>query len=259
MLPLDPRADDESTADLLDTALPAVLLVAVASWLPAGVLLVGYAVRVLRAELAGDDRLPSLDDVRGLGWTGLRGAVLVAAFQLPALCCLGGVFALWYAVDGGRVYGDALGLALGDPLGFVELTVASSGSSPVVVAGLVLTAVLAVVANYVGTVAVVAFAATDRLSVAFDSRTLGAGVRSSGFRRAFLLGSLVSVIGSGVARLLALVTLVGPFVGAVVELVVLVGVLRIVADGYDGYVVHPVPGRSAGGDRASPGAGDTAA
>lgn len=229
---LDPRSTDDSTDDLLDVALPVALLVAVASWLPAGVLLLGYCVRVLRAELRGDDDFPSLTDVRTLATTGLRAAAVVTVFQLPALGCLGLVAALWYVVDHGRLYGDAVGLAFADPVALFTMTVASPESSLVVVAGLVLTSIVAVLAGYLGTASLITFAATDRLTLAFDLDTLLVSGRSKRFCRGFLLATLVCAIGSGVAWLVALVPVVGPFVGAFVELVVLVGALRLVADGY---------------------------
>lgn len=246
MTTLDPCADDESTDDLLDATFPAAFLLGVAAWLPAAVFLLGYTVRVIRAELAGDDDLPSLDDVRGLGATGLRAALPLAAFQLPALCCLGLVFACWLVVDRGRVSGDALGLVLTDPLAFANLTVLSPESGSLVAGGLVLTAVVAVLASYVGAVALVTFAATDRLAPAFDPDTLLAGARSSRFRRGYLLAVVLCAVGSGAAWLVTLVPVVGPFAAAFVELFVLVGALRVVADGYDVPVVdhEGVPSRA---------------
>lgn len=229
---LDPRPD-ESVDGFLDTALPTALLVAVASWLPAAVLLLGYAVRVVRAALRGDDSLPPLTDIRGLGVTGLRAAAVVLAFHLPALGCLGLTFVLWSVVDHGRFYGDAVGLAFADPVALLTLTVASPDSSLLVVAGLVLTGVVAVAGGYLGTAGFVTFAATDRLALAFDSDTLLATGRSKRFSRGVLLALTVSFVGSGVAWAVALVPLVGPFAGAFVELFVLVGALRLVADGYD--------------------------
>jgi hypothetical protein len=251
MSTLDPRSDGVSIDELLDTTLPAALLVAAASWLPVGVLLLGYAIRVLRAALTGDDALPPLDDVRGLGITGLRGAVIVAAFQLPVVGCLGFVFGLWYVVDRGRFYGDALGHVSADPIGFATLTIASPGNSPVVVGGLVLTVAAALVTGYAGTVAVVTFAATDRLATAFDPDTLLAGIRSSRFRRAFLLASVLAFVGTAAAGLVGLVPVVGPFVAAFVELLALVGALRVVADGYDPRIADtpcPIPETSVEAD-----------
>jgi hypothetical protein len=240
MSTLDPRSPEVSPDRLLDTAVPAALLVAAASWLPAGVLL-GYAVRVLRAALSGTDDLPALDDVRRLGRSGLRAAVLVTAFQLPWLCCLGGVFALRRAVDDGRFYGDAYGFALAEPLAFVQYTLASPDNGLLVVVGLLVTVAVAVLSNYAGTVALVTFAATGRLTSAFDPDTLRVGVRSPSFGRGFVLASAVGFVGIAAAWLVALVPVVGPFVAAFVELFVLVGALRLVAAGSDGLVVQGSP------------------
>jgi hypothetical protein len=248
MTTLDPCADDESTDDLLDATFPAALLLGVAAWLPAAVFLLGDSVRVLRAELAGDDDLPSLADVRGLGMTGLRAAVPLVVFQLPALCCLGLVFVCWLVVDRGRFHGDALGLVLADPLAFANLTVLSPASGSLVAGGLVLTAIVAVLAGYVGSVSLVTFAATDRLAPAFDPDTLLAGARSSRFRRGYLLAVVLCFVGSGAAWLVTLVPVVGPFAAAFVELFALVGALRVVTDGYDVPIVdrEGIPPRAGG-------------
>lgn len=253
MTELDPRSDDP-TDSLLDAAFPAALLVAAASWLPAGVFLLGYAVRVLRAELVGDDGLPPLDDVRDLGWTGLRASAIVATFSLPVAFCLG-VVAVLPSVLGSRRYdggafgwgiADTLAFAFADPLSLVRFTVVSPGTSAAVAVALVVAGVVALLASYACAVGLVAFAATNRLGVAFDPATITSGFRSTPFRRRFLLASLVGGVGSGLVWIVTLVPVVGPFAAAFAELFVLVGVLRLVAGGYEDRAV----------DRRSPHAED---
>ncbi|WP_380677172.1 DUF4013 domain-containing protein [Salinigranum sp. GCM10025319] len=248
MTELDLRSDDP-TDSLLDAAFPVALLVAAASWFPATVFLLGYAVRVLRAELVGDDGLPPLDDVRGLGWTGLRASAIVATISLPVAFCLGLAAVIPSVIGSRRYYGDALGFAFADPLGFVfadplsyaRFAVVSPGTSVAVAVALVLTGVVALVAGYACAVGLVAFAATNRLAAAFDPATIAGGFRSAAFRRRFLLASLLGGVGSGVVSLVALVPIVGPFAAAFAQLFVLVGVLRLVATGYEGRVVDRYP------------------
>lgn len=232
MTVLDPRPSAASTDELLDAALPAALLVAAAAWLPASVLLLGYAVRVLRAELRGDDALPSLADVRSLARTGLRAALAVAAFQLPTLLSFGVSLELWRDSRGSLVPVDSA-LAFTDPVSFARAALLTSGRDPAVAAAFVCTVVVAFLASYLATLALVAFAATGRLGAGFDTDVLRAGVRSARFRRAFLLASVLSVAGSALAGLVTLVPVVGPFAGAFVELSALVVALRVVASGFD--------------------------
>jgi hypothetical protein len=252
----DPRPDDEPTHELLDTAFPVALLVAVASWPPAGVFLLGYAVRVLRAELVGDDDLPPLDDVRALARTGLSAATVVVAYQLPALLVVAAAFASVPSTDGLLPVGDPFAPSLAEPAAFVSYYALGSGVSVVTTVGFVLAAVALCLTSYAGTVALVVYAARGRLGAAFDADAVRAGVRSSSFRRGYLLALFVGFVGSGVAWLVTLVPVVGPFVAAFVELFVLVGALRLVADGYDGRVVReecPSPPREAGGADATGG------
>lgn len=232
MTVLDPRPDDASADELLDAALPAALLVAAASWLPAGLLLLGYAIRVLGAARRGDDGIPGLDDVRGLGRSGVRALAVIVASALPGVFCFGIAVAAWFVVDGGWFYGDPLDLLLSDPYGFASLTVLSPGAGVTVASALLLTGVVTILASYAGSVALVTLAATDRLGAAFDPDVLRAGFVSPSFRRSFLLASVFGFVGFAVAALVSAVPVVGPFVGAFVELVVLLGVLRLVAKGY---------------------------
>jgi hypothetical protein len=249
MTVLDPRPDGASADDLLDAALPAALLVAAASWLPAGLLLLGYTVRVLDAARRGDDGIPGLDDARGLGRSGVRALAVVVASALPGLFCFGIAVAAWYVVDGGRFYGDPVDLLVSDPHGFVSLTVLSPGAGVVVALALLLTGVVTILASYAGSVALVTLAATGRLGAAFDLDVLRAGFGSPSFRRSFLLASVLGFVGFAVAALVSAVPVVGPFVGAFVELFVLVAVLRLVAKGY---TTCPVLGTASAEDDTAP-------
>lgn len=245
MTTADRRPDGGSIDGLLDAALPAALLVAVASWLPVCVLLIGYTVRLVRAELAGDPGLPPLDDVRGLVRTGVRAATVVAAAQFPTLVCLGGLLALRHTLGDGGTSGDLLGLVFAEPLAFAQYAGASPGAGLLLVVGLVITAVVAVLATYVGAASLVTFAVTDHLGPAFDPDTVSPSVRSPRFARGFLLASGLAGVGTAVAAVVALVPLVGPFAAAVVRLLVLVGTVRTVTAGYaESAAVDP----AAGGD-----------
>jgi hypothetical protein len=113
------------------------------------------------------------------------------------------------------------------------------------VVGLVITAVVAVLATYVGAASLVTFAVTDHLGPAFDPDTVSPSVRSPRFARGFLLASGLAGVGTAVAAVVALVPLVGPFAAAVVRLLVLVGTVRTVTAGYaESAAVDP----AAGGD-----------
>lgn len=229
----DSAPNGERTDSLLDTALPAALLVAVASWLPAGVLLLGYAVRVIRAELRGGDDLPPVTDVRGLARTGLSAGAVVVAYQLPALLVVAGAFALAASsVDSGQ-FGVTVTPPLTEPVTLAHYYLTAPGVAFGTVAAFVLAGVALCLTSYAGAFGLVTFARTDRLASAFDGDVLSAGVRSSSFYRAFLLACILGFVGSALVWLVALVPLVGAFAAAFVELFFLVGALRVLAAGYD--------------------------
>jgi hypothetical protein len=253
---LDPRSVDEPAHELLDTAFPVALLVAVASWLPASVFLLGYAVRVLRAELDDDDDLPPLDDVRSLARTGLSAATVVVAYQLPALLVTAAVFASIPTGAGLLPGGDPFAPSITEPAALVSYSALDPGVSVVTAVGFVLAGVVFCLTSYAGTVALVVYAARDRVGAAFDADAVRAGVGSSSFRRGYILALLVGFVGSGVAWLVTLVPIVGPFAAAFVELFVLVGALRLVADGYDGRITqgeHSSPAQEGSGADATGG------
>jgi hypothetical protein len=188
----------------IHTVLVGALLVATMPLVLPGVLLGGYAVRLLRAD---EGTLPTFADLRSLVRTGLWTTGIVTAYLLPvaALVAVGSTTVTSPSV----AWRTAL---LGRP-SVLGAVVPSSPSASVVVtvlAGLVLLPVC----GYVATVAVTAYASTDDVAEAFAPDRIGRQVRSTATVRAWLLASLV-VVGSGVcAALLGVVATAVPGVGS---------------------------------------------
>lgn len=192
------------------TVLVGALLVATLPLVVPGVLLAGYAVRVLRAD-AGDDPLPRFTDLRALTETGVRTASIVVTYHLPAVALV---------VVGTRGAASASVLLQWETL--VRFGPSAIGRLPglAALAGSVgiglLGAALLPVCGYVSTVAVTAYADTDEVADAFALGRLRRRVCSVAMLRAWLLASL-AVLGSGVgAFLVAAATAPVPGVGSVV-------------------------------------------
>lgn len=187
------------------TLLVGTLLVATLPLAIPGVLLAGYAVRLLRAE--GDDAsLPTFGDLRSLAGTGLRASGIVVAYHLPAAAPIAagsaGVLSAYHR------WRTLLLLRPGTTTGGFDL-VNLTGSVGVALLGITLLPVC----GYVATVAVTAYADTDDAAAAFALGRLRGRVRSIATLRAWLLASLV-VVGSGIcATLLGGVSAVIPGVG----------------------------------------------
>lgn len=187
------------------TVLVGALLVATSPLLLPGVLLAGYAVRLLRTDVE-DGSLPPFTDLRSLVETGLRTAGIVVAYHLPAVALIAaGTAGVMSAYHRWR----SLLFRPGAVVGAFDLT-SLTGAVVLALVGMALLPVC----GYVATVAVTAYADSDDLSAAFALGRLRQRVRSGATLRAWLLASLVA-IGSGVcAALLGGVSTAIPGVGA---------------------------------------------
>jgi hypothetical protein len=188
----------------MDTVLVGALLVATMPLVVPGVLLAGYAVRLLRAETG---TLPRFTDLRSLARTGLRAAVVVVAYHLPAVVPIAvgsaGVTAAYAGWRSGLLSGPTSVLGAVDLAG---LTVAAVVS--------VVGVALLPVCGYVATVGVTAYASTDDLGEAFALGRIGRRARSTATLRAWLLASLVAVGAGLCAALCGVVAARVPGVGA---------------------------------------------
>lgn len=192
------------------TGLVGALLVATLPLVVPGVLLGGYAVRILRAD-AGDDQLPGFTDLRALAGTGVRTVGIVVAYHVPAMALVAigtrgaasaSMLLRWEALVR---FGPS---AVGRPSGLAPL----AGAVGVGLLG----AALLPLCGYASTVAVTAYADTGDATDAFALGRLRRRVFSVATLRAWLLASL-AVIGSGVAAfLVAAATAPVPGVGRVV-------------------------------------------
>jgi hypothetical protein len=187
------------------TVLVGALFVATLPLVIPGVLLAGYAVRLLRAD--PDDPLPDFGDLRSLAATGVRAAGIVAAYTLPAAALIAaGATGLTSASAGWRTPFLARPASVVGAVDLAGLTAAAVAA----VAG----TVLLPACGYAATVAVTAYASTDDVTEAFAPGRIGRRIRSTATLRAWLLASLVAV-GVGVcAALLGGVATAIPGVGS---------------------------------------------
>jgi hypothetical protein len=188
------------------TLLLGTLLVATLPLVVPGVLLAGYAVRLLRTE-PGDPTLPTFADLRLLAGTGLRAAGIVVAYHLPAAALLAaGTAGVASAFHQWRTL---LLLRPGSIVGAFDLA-RLTGSVGLALLGMALLPVC----GYVATVAVTAYADADDVAAAFTFGPLRERVCAVATLRAWLLASLV-VVASGVcAALLGGASATIPGVGA---------------------------------------------
>lgn len=186
------------------TVLVGALLVATMPLVVPGVLLAGYAVRLLRAE-AGS--LPAFTDLPSLTRTGLRTAGIVAAYHLPAAAPIAaGGAGLTSGYVGWRT---ALLVRPTSVLGTVD-PASLTAAAVAAVTGMALLPVC----GYAATVAVTAYATSDDVAEAFAFGRIGRRARSMATLRAWLRASLVAV-GAGVcAAVLGTVATAVPGVGA---------------------------------------------
>lgn len=175
------------------TLLVGALLVATVPLAIPGVLLAGYAVRLLRT--GGDDTsLPTFGDLRSLAETGLRASGIVAAYHLPAAALIAAGSA--GVVSAYHQWRTLLLLRSGSITGAFDLA-SLTGAVGLALLGMALLPVC----GYVATVAVTAYADTGDAAAAFAVGRLRGQVRSLATLRAWLLASLV-VVGSGIAAAL---------------------------------------------------------
>jgi len=192
------------------TALVGALLVATLPLVVPGVLLAGYAVRVLRA--GPDDSLPDFSDLRALAATGARAATIVVAYHLPvALLAVVGLGASVTALVHGTPPAPLR------PTGLAALGPSAALTSLIAVAS----AVALPVSGYLATVALTAYATTDEMTAAFDPDRIRNRAWSKATLRAWLLGSLITMAAGIVAFLSSAVAATTPGVGAL-----LVGAVR---------------------------------
>jgi len=190
----------------LHTVLVGALLVATLPLAIPGVLLSGYAVRLLRTDF-DDGSLPAFTDLRSLAETGLRAAGVVVAYHLPAAVLIAAGTA-----GTASAYHQWRTRLLVRPETITGAFDVASLTGAVAVA--LLGVALLPVCGYVATVAVTAYATTDDVGAAFALGRLRHRIRSTDTLRAWLLASLV-VAGSGVcAALLGTVGAAVPGVGS---------------------------------------------
>ncbi|WP_338741522.1 DUF4013 domain-containing protein [Haloplanus salilacus] len=184
------------------TVLVGALLVATAPLVLPSVLLAGYAVRLLRTDF-DDGSLPAFDDPRSLVGTGTRAAGVVVAYHLPAAVLLtAGVGAAsaslrWRAPATLR------------PAAVVASLTSGPLSGALALAG----AVVLPVCGYLATVGLTAYATTDDVAEAFAVGRIRRRALSIATLRAWLLGSLVTVVTGVCAIVLAAATTAIPGVG----------------------------------------------
>jgi hypothetical protein len=187
------------------TLLVGTLLVATLPLAVPGVLLAGYAVRLLRTEPDGPP-LPTFTDLRSLAGTGLRAAGIVAAYHLPAAVLL--AVGTAGAASAYHRWRTLLLVRPGSIVGAFDLA-QLTGIVGIALLGMVLLPVC----GYVATVAVTAYADADDVAAAFALGRLRERVCTAATLRAWLLASLV-VVASGVcATLLGGASAVVPGVG----------------------------------------------
>jgi len=169
------------------TFLVGTLLVATLPLAVPGILLAGYAVRLLRAE-PDDPTLPTFADLRSLAGTGLRAAGIVVAYHLPAAGLLAaGTAGVASALRRWRA------LPLLRPGGIVGAFDLANRTETVGVA--LLGMALLPVCGYVATVAVTAYADTDDVTAAFAIGRLRDRMCAVATLRAWPLTSLVVASG----------------------------------------------------------------
>jgi hypothetical protein len=188
------------------TLLVGTLLVATLPLAVPGVLLAGYAVRLLRTE-PDDPALPTFADLRSLAGTGLRAAGIVVAYHLPAAALLAagttGVASAYHR------WRTLLLLRPGSIVGAFDLT-QLTGAVGVALLGMALLPVC----GYVATVAVTAYADADDVAAAFALGRLRERVCTAATLRAWLLASLAVVVSGICAALLGGASAAVPAVGS---------------------------------------------
>ncbi|MFB6256074.1 MAG: DUF4013 domain-containing protein [Haloplanus sp.] len=194
------------------TVLVGTLLVVTMPVVVPGVLLAGYAVRLLRTD--PDDPLPDFTAPRSLAETGVRAAGIVAVYHAPVLLAgVAGVTSAITLVHDGSV-------ATLRPLVFSAPTLRTTLPVALAVVG----AATVPVSGYLSTIGVTAYAATDRLGAAFDPVRIRRRAWSKTTFVAWMFGVLVTVAGGIVAFLVGSVTATMPGVGGLI-----VGAVRFYA------------------------------
>lgn len=161
-------------------------------------MLTGYALRVLRATMRGDDQPPAFDDWGDLTVDGLKGFVIAAVYALiPAVVGIGIA-----AVAG-------IGVGLGGDSGLV-----AGAGLLVAMVGLLLTLVLGLVAFYVIPAALANYAEEGRIGAGFDFGELRPVLTSGTYATGWLMAAAVVFAAAVVSAVLNVIPFLGLLVGA---------------------------------------------
>ncbi len=167
--------------------------------LPA-VLLMGYAVRVLRGGVEGDEELPRFDAWGRLATDGLKAfAIALAYVAIP--------YALLFAAAFG----------IGDAAGMVAFTVIVMGGLAIVALGV-----------YATPAALTTYATDGRLGAAFEVATLKPTLLDGRYVAGWVRAGVVLGIGTFIATFMNVVPLVGTIVSGFVMFYVAVVAARLV-------------------------------
>lgn len=188
-------------------------------------LVFGYAVRVLRATMVGDETPPEFGDWGDLTVDGLKAFAVAIVYSL--------VPAIVMAVFGGL---GVLGIVLGSGDGGSGLGAALGGLTAFL--GVVLGLLLSLAAAYVVPAALANFAETGRVGAAFDVGELRPVLTSGAYATAWAVGFAI-IVGAGVVTsVLNVVPFLGFVVGAFVSFYALVAAYHAVGTAWG--QLHPV-------------------
>ena len=165
-----------------------------------GIVLLGYYVAVLRAVTAGDPTPPRFRDWRRLFVDGLRFLGITVVYAIPALV----------------LFGLFLGVVAASGTTTADLAAVAVAAAAVVIGGLAVCYLLAF--TYVRPLALANFARQDRFGAAFDLETVRIAGGSSAYALAWLLATVVWLVGATLESSLSVV-LIGFFVGFYADVV----------------------------------------
>lgn len=175
------------------------------------VLVYGYVVRALRANLEGEPEPPTFGDWGELLVDGVKASVILLAYMLVPLVVM-------FVTVGGAVTAMATGGEMAPAMGAGSMT-----------AGMLLTLVLAVAFGYLSAVGLVNFAREERLGAAFDADV----IRDVGLDADFAVPWLLSVVVFVAASLLNVVPLVGALLSAFTGFYAWIVATRLWPDGFE--------------------------
>lgn len=210
MADVDAAIRDVTNADdWLDVALVGTLLAATVALVVPGILLAGYAVRVLRGDV--DDPVPGFDDVGALASDGLRASGVLLAYHAPVVVAAG----VGSTLAGGVALAALPTTAMTHPAFAVEYALGPASTLPLVALA-VGTAVVTPLCSYLATVALTRAVRRDDARAAFDVATVWATAADATTARHWLTAAFVGFAGAFVAGAVGVLPVVGPFVEAFV-------------------------------------------